>query len=168
MPPSVCLSICVCLFAENLTFYYNFHTIQVTMLIFGIQVAFDNTQIVRVISSRSMSNSKVTFLKKMAISGALVFQKHILFFWLQLQCCAVDDQGWYLYRDSRWFLQQYSKCLSATVSLMYQQINLPEIFSIITVCKGSRYPFLGGFVCRILQIFPNLKLRHHLIAIWLI
>ena len=29
----------------NLTFSYNFHTIQVTMLIFGIQVVFNNTQL---------------------------------------------------------------------------------------------------------------------------
>ena len=48
------------------------------MLIFGIQVAFDNTQLVRVISSRSRSNIKVTFLRKMAVSGTLVFHKHIL------------------------------------------------------------------------------------------
>ena len=48
---------------ENLTCELNiflyFHTIQVTMLIFGMQVAFDNTQLVRVMSSRSRSNIKV-------------------------------------------------------------------------------------------------------------
>ena len=44
-----------------------------------MQVASDNTQLVRVILSRSRSNIKVTFLKKMAVLGALVFHKHMLF-----------------------------------------------------------------------------------------
>ena len=57
------------LFGKELTFSYNFHTIQVTMLIFGMQVAFNNTQLVRVISSRSRSNIKVTFLKKWPFWG---------------------------------------------------------------------------------------------------
>ena len=74
------------------------HTIQVTILIFGMQVAFDNTQLVRIISSRSRSNIKVQqyptskghiikvkvqyqgyISEKMAVSGALVFYKHVFF-----------------------------------------------------------------------------------------
>ena len=75
--PSVCL---LKNLTVNLTFSFNFHNIQVTMLMFGMQVAFDNIQLVRVISSKSISNIKVTFSQKMAISGALVFHEHILFF----------------------------------------------------------------------------------------
>ena len=73
--PFVCLS--VCLSAESLTcelnFSYNFHTIQVTMLIFSMQVLFDNTILVRVISSRLRSNVKVTFLKKWPFRGYWCF-----------------------------------------------------------------------------------------------
>ena len=54
----------------------NFHTIQVTKPISGMHKAFHNTQLTRVISSSSRLNIKVTFLKKMAVSGALVFHKH--------------------------------------------------------------------------------------------
>ena len=39
------------------------------MVIFGMQIAFDSTQLLRVISSRSRSNIKVTFLKKCPSSG---------------------------------------------------------------------------------------------------
>ena len=67
---SVLLSVCLLkTLPVNLTFSYNFHTIQVTMLIFGMQVAFDNTQLVRVISSRSRSNIKVTFFIKLPFRG---------------------------------------------------------------------------------------------------
>ena len=50
--PSVCLS------AENLTceLNHNFHTVQVTVLIFGMHVDFDNTQLVRVILLRTRRN----------------------------------------------------------------------------------------------------------------
>ena len=53
----------------NLTFSYNFHSFQVTMLIFSMQVAFDNTQLVRIISSRSRLNIKVTFFRKWLFQG---------------------------------------------------------------------------------------------------
>ena len=66
---SVCPSVCGKLKTVNLTFSYNFHTIHITMLILGMQVAFDNTQLVRVISSRARSNIKVTFLKKWPFVG---------------------------------------------------------------------------------------------------
>ena len=94
LPVDICLSVClsvwpsVCLLKTqpvNIIFSYNFHTIQVTMLILVMQVAFVNTQLVRVISSRSRSNIKVTFLKKMAVSGALVF--------LFLQCVEMTLNG---------------------------------------------------------------------------
>ena len=55
-------------------FSFNFHTSEVKMLIFGKQVVLDNTQLVRVISSRSRLNIKATFLKKW------LFRKHILLF----------------------------------------------------------------------------------------
>ena len=64
---SVRLSICLLkTYPVDLTFSSNFHTIQDTMLIFSVQVAFDNTQLVRVISSRSRSNIKDTFLAPLA------------------------------------------------------------------------------------------------------
>ena len=67
----VCLFICMS--AESLTCELNiFHTIQDTMLIFGMQVAFNNTQLVRVIS-RSRSNNKVTILKKWPFRRQLCF-----------------------------------------------------------------------------------------------
>ena len=48
----IILPVSVCMSAENLTYEpnvsFNFHTIQVTVLIFGMQVAFDNTQLHRV------------------------------------------------------------------------------------------------------------------------
>ena len=61
----VCPSVCWKL--NLLTFSYNFHTIQGTMLIFCMLVAFDNTQLVRIIWSRS--NIKVTFLKQWLLRG---------------------------------------------------------------------------------------------------
>ena len=49
------------------------------MLIFGMQVAFDNTQLVRVISSRSRSNIKVTLFKSGLFGGISVSQTHLVF-----------------------------------------------------------------------------------------
>ena len=67
--------------AENLTCELNiFHTIQVTMLIFGMPVAFDNSQRVRVNFCFQVSVKNQGYIsQKLAISGALVFHKHILF-----------------------------------------------------------------------------------------
>ena len=54
---------------------------QVTMLIFGMQAAFDNTQLVRVIIKVKVEYQGYITQKK-AVSGALMFHKHIFFFML--------------------------------------------------------------------------------------
>ena len=87
----VCLSFC--LSAGNLTcelniflklpYYSSYNTHiwyadQVTIPVFGMQVAFDNTHRVRVISLRSRSNMKVTFLKNGRFGGISVSQTHLV------------------------------------------------------------------------------------------
>ena len=75
-----CLSVCpsVCLLKTkhvNLTFSYNFHSIQITMLILGMK-HISSIRISRYQGQghlpRSRWNIKVTFLKKLDVLGALV------------------------------------------------------------------------------------------------
>ena len=112
---SVCLSVylSVHLSAEkfpcelnNLTFSYNFHTVQVTMLIFDMQVAFDNTQLVSVIS-RSRLNIKVTFLKKKSSFGGIsVSQTHLVYSYIGIVCIwSVYIKTWKYRQVGFWFGQ---------------------------------------------------------------
>ena len=78
---SYCLSVSLLkTYPVNLTFSYYFHTIQVPMLIFGMKVHLINMYL---LVSRSSVKVKVEYQgyisQKIAISGALVFHKHILF-----------------------------------------------------------------------------------------
>ena len=50
------------------------------MLISDMQVAFDNTQLVRVMSFKVKVKYQGYISQKMAVSGALVFHKHILLY----------------------------------------------------------------------------------------
>ena len=71
------------------------------MLIFCVQVAFDNTQLVRVISSRSRSNIKVTFLKKNGRFGGIsVLQTHLVCVYLVI-LALISIEIW---RLSLWLL----------------------------------------------------------------
>ena len=81
---SVRLSVCLLKTSPvNLTFSYNFHAIQVTMLIFGMKTHLINTHLL-LSRSRSSAEVKVEYQsyisQKMVVSEALMFHKHILVF----------------------------------------------------------------------------------------
>ena len=83
--PSVCLSVYLSTFRlENLKFSSYSFTDSDTRLIFGMKAHLIKTHLV---VPKSMSSIKVKYqghdFKKMAVSGAFLFHKHILFYHLQ-------------------------------------------------------------------------------------